>query len=41
MLGWASDHKALVLPAHLSGAGALALEHDGDGFRIQRWAEFD
>ncbi len=41
LLGWASDHAALVLPAHLSGHGALEVEHRGDGFGIRRWAEFD
>jgi glyoxylase-like metal-dependent hydrolase (beta-lactamase superfamily II) len=41
LLGWASDHTALVLPAHFSGPGALEVEHRGDGFGIRRWAGFD
>jgi glyoxylase-like metal-dependent hydrolase (beta-lactamase superfamily II) len=41
LLGWASDHAALVLPAHFSGPGALEVEHRGDGFGIRRWAGFD
>ena len=41
LLGWASDHAALVLPAHFSGHGALEVEHRGDGFGIHRWAGFD
>jgi glyoxylase-like metal-dependent hydrolase (beta-lactamase superfamily II) len=41
LLGWASDHAALVLPAHFSGHGALEVEHRGDGFGIRRWAGFD
>lgn len=41
MLGWASDHNAVVLPAHFSGHGALEVQHHGDAFRIVRWADFD
>ena len=41
LLGWASDHAALVLPAHFSGHGALEVEHRGGGFGIRRWAGFD
>lgn len=41
MLGWASDNRAVVLPAHFAGHGALEVGHHGDGFRIARWAEFD
>jgi glyoxylase-like metal-dependent hydrolase (beta-lactamase superfamily II) len=41
LLGWASDHTALVLPAHFSGHGAIEVERRGDGFEIRRWAEFD
>jgi glyoxylase-like metal-dependent hydrolase (beta-lactamase superfamily II) len=41
LLGWAADHGALVLPAHFGGAGALEVEHRGDGFGIRRWADFD
>lgn len=41
LLGWAADNNALVLPAHLSGNGALEVEHSGDAFAIKRWAPFD
>ena len=41
LLGWAADHHALVLPAHLSGRGALEVEHRGDDFAIKQWAPFD
>ena len=41
LLGWASDHAAVVLPAHFSGPGALEVEYRGDGFGIRRWAGFD
>ncbi|MGD0559698.1 MAG: MBL fold metallo-hydrolase [Streptosporangiaceae bacterium] len=41
LLGWASDHGALVLPAHFSGHGAFEVESRGDGFGIRRWAGFD
>jgi glyoxylase-like metal-dependent hydrolase (beta-lactamase superfamily II) len=41
LLGWASDHAALVPPAHFSGRGAVEVEHRGDGFGIRRWAGFD
>ncbi|GAA0537734.1 hypothetical protein GCM10010172_18840 [Paractinoplanes ferrugineus] len=40
LLSWAADHQALVLPAHLSGPGALEVEHRGDAFAISRWAPF-
>jgi glyoxylase-like metal-dependent hydrolase (beta-lactamase superfamily II) len=40
LLGWAVDHKALVLPAHFSGEGALRIEHDGPGFAVTAWAPF-
>lgn len=41
LLGWASDHAALVLPAHFCGHSALEVEHRGDGFGIRRWAGLD
>lgn len=41
LLGWAADSNALVLPAHLSGHGALEIEHAGDAFAIKSWAPFD
>ncbi|TCB97206.1 MBL fold metallo-hydrolase [Micromonospora zingiberis] len=40
LLGWAADRNALVLPAHLSGHGALEVEHHGEGFAITQWAPF-
>jgi len=40
LLGWAADRHALVLPAHLSGHGALEVEHRGDAFAIKQWAPF-
>jgi glyoxylase-like metal-dependent hydrolase (beta-lactamase superfamily II) len=40
LLGWAAEHKALVLPAHFSGEGALRIEHDGPGFAVTAWAPF-
>ncbi|MGW0504437.1 MBL fold metallo-hydrolase [Micromonospora sp. NPDC003241] len=40
LLGWAADHHALVLPAHLSGHGALEVQHRGDEFAIGQWAPF-
>lgn len=41
LLGWASDHNAVVLPAHFSGHGALEVERRGDTFGIRRWADFE
>lgn len=41
MLGWASEHRAVVLPAHFSGRGALEVERCGDAFGIRGWADFD
>jgi glyoxylase-like metal-dependent hydrolase (beta-lactamase superfamily II) len=41
LLGWAADHHALLLPAHLSGRGALEVEHRGDAFAIKQWGPFD
>ena len=40
LLGWAADQRALVLPAHFSGHGALEVERRGAGFGIKRWAAF-
>lgn len=40
LLGWAADRKALVLPAHFSGEGALTIEHAGSGFAISAWGPF-
>jgi glyoxylase-like metal-dependent hydrolase (beta-lactamase superfamily II) len=41
LLGWAADHRALVLPAHFSGHGGLEVERRGAGFGITQWAPFD
>ncbi|HWO63246.1 MAG TPA: MBL fold metallo-hydrolase [Umezawaea sp.] len=40
VLGWAADHNALVLPAHLAGSGAAEIRRDGTGFGIKEWAAF-
>ncbi|MEC3982630.1 MBL fold metallo-hydrolase [Amycolatopsis sp. H20-H5] len=40
VLGWAADHNALVLPAHLPGAGAAEIRRDGAKFAIKEWAAF-
>ena len=40
LLGWAVDRKALVLPAHFSGEGAVRIEHDGPGFAVTAWGPF-
>jgi glyoxylase-like metal-dependent hydrolase (beta-lactamase superfamily II) len=40
LLGWAADSNALVLPAHLSGHGALEIERSGDAFAVKQWAPF-
>lgn len=37
LLGWAADHHALVLPAHLSGHSALEVQRAGDGLAIRTW----
>ncbi len=37
VLGWAADHNALVLPAHLPGSGAAEIRRDGAGFAIKEW----
>ena len=41
LLGWAADSNALVLPAHLSGHGALEIERRGGAFAVKHWAAFD
>jgi glyoxylase-like metal-dependent hydrolase (beta-lactamase superfamily II) len=41
LLGWAADNGALMLPAHLSGHGALEVRRSGDAFAVQQWAPFD
>jgi glyoxylase-like metal-dependent hydrolase (beta-lactamase superfamily II) len=40
VLGWAAEHNALVLPAHLPGSGAAEIRRDGDTFAIEEWAAF-
>ncbi|MFE5325097.1 MBL fold metallo-hydrolase [Embleya sp. NPDC056575] len=40
VLGWAADHNALVIPAHLAGHGAAEVAHEGAGFAIKGWAPF-
>lgn len=39
-LGWASDHNALVLPAHFSGHSALEVTRQAGSFGIKAWAPF-
>ena len=41
VLGWAADNGALVMPAHVGGAGGAELTRDGTKFAIKRWAPFD
>jgi glyoxylase-like metal-dependent hydrolase (beta-lactamase superfamily II) len=41
LLGWVADNGALMLPAHLSGHGALEVRRSGDAFAVQQWAPFD
>ncbi|MEE2036955.1 MBL fold metallo-hydrolase [Nocardiopsis sp. CT-R113] len=41
VLGWAADHNALVLPAHLGGHGAAELVRDGESFALKGWAPFE
>ncbi|WP_405652050.1 MBL fold metallo-hydrolase [Streptomyces sp. RK9] len=38
VLGWAADHNALVIPAHLGGHGAAEVTRDADKFAIKGWA---
>ncbi|MBC3993333.1 MBL fold metallo-hydrolase [Streptomyces sp. AC563] len=40
LLGWAADHRALVLPAHLGGHGGAEVSRRGAGFAIRKWAPF-
>lgn len=40
LLGWAADHHALLIPAHLGGHGAAEVERDGNRFSIKSWAPF-
>lgn len=39
-LGEAADTAALVLPAHLPGAGAVELRRQGSSFAVKAWAPF-
>ncbi|MCO8274016.1 MBL fold metallo-hydrolase [Actinoplanes sp. TRM 88003] len=41
LLGWAADTNALVVPAHLSGHGALEIQRHGSAFAVSGWAPFD
>jgi len=36
----AADQRALVVPAHFGGAGAVEVRRDGSRFTIHRWAGF-
>ena len=40
VLGWAAEHNALVLPAHLPGHGAAEISREGGRFAIKEWAGF-
>ncbi|QCX74142.1 putative quorum-quenching lactonase YtnP [Streptomyces sp. YIM 121038] len=40
VLGWAADHNALVIPAHLGGHGAAEVAREGEAFAIKGWAPF-
>ncbi|MFE3140925.1 MBL fold metallo-hydrolase [Streptomyces scopuliridis] len=40
VLGWAADHNALLIPAHLGGHGAAEVVRDGSKFAIKGWAPF-
>ncbi|MFG2501063.1 MBL fold metallo-hydrolase [Streptomyces sp. NPDC048441] len=40
VLGWAADHNALVVPAHLGGHSAAEVERAGGAFAIKGWAPF-
>ena len=40
VLAWAADQRALVIPAHLSGAHGAEVAHSGDDFAITAWAPF-
>ena len=41
LLGWAADHHALVLPAHVSGHSAFEIAERGDSFAIKGWAAIE
>ncbi|GAA2580549.1 MBL fold metallo-hydrolase [Winogradskya consettensis] len=38
LLDWAADNRALVLPAHFSGAHALEIERAGGAYAVKSWA---
>ncbi|MBW8487398.1 MBL fold metallo-hydrolase [Actinomadura parmotrematis] len=38
LLGWAADHRALVVPAHFGGGRAVEVRRAGDGYAVHRWA---
>ncbi|WP_329036509.1 MBL fold metallo-hydrolase [Streptomyces sp. NBC_01725] len=40
ILGWAADNNALLIPAHLSGHGAVEVRREGGKFAIEGWAPF-
>ncbi|MDT0436405.1 MULTISPECIES: MBL fold metallo-hydrolase [Streptomyces] len=40
VLGWAADHTALVIPAHLGGHGAAEVVREGSAFAVKGWAPF-
>ncbi|GAA2591129.1 MBL fold metallo-hydrolase [Streptomyces axinellae] len=40
VLGWAADHNALVVPAHLGGHGAAEVVREGGAFAVKGWAPF-
>lgn len=40
VLLWAADHRALVIPAHFAGAGAVEIKRAGPGFTVRRWGGF-
>ncbi|MFH8553065.1 MBL fold metallo-hydrolase [Streptomyces celluloflavus] len=40
VLGWAADHNALLIPAHLGGHGAAEVARDGGTFAVKGWAPF-
>jgi glyoxylase-like metal-dependent hydrolase (beta-lactamase superfamily II) len=41
VLGWAADNTALVVPAHLRGAGGAVVARSGAKFSITAWAPFE
>ncbi|AEW99807.1 MBL fold metallo-hydrolase [Streptantibioticus cattleyicolor] len=40
LLGWAADHNALVVPAHLGGHGAAEVVRERGRFAVKGWAPF-